>query len=114
MKSCKSHEVTIVMGDFNAKVGEGKEGRTGGPHGLGERNDLFILNTWFNVHPRRRYTRTSPGDRARNQIDYIVVIQNCCQEFPLLAYPGADEDSDPQPGGLEVQIIPHASRKTYT
>ena len=35
-----SREITIIMGDFNAKVGEGEDHESGiGPYGLGERND---------------------------------------------------------------------------
>ena len=54
------------MGDFNAKVGDEASKHQGlGPHGLGKRNDsgenllsfsqandLMILNTWFEHHPR--------------------------------------------------------------
>ena len=34
---CRTNEITIIMGDLNAKVGSGREGKTVGPHG--ERND---------------------------------------------------------------------------
>ena len=57
-----------------------------GPYGLGDRNErgdlledfcvaneLVVSNTTFQQHPRRLYTRTSPGDRVRNQIDYILI-----------------------------------------
>ena len=57
-----------------------------GIHGLGEpnergvklaefciSNDLTIGNTLFPHHPRRLYTWRSPGERTRNQIDYIMV-----------------------------------------
>ncbi|GFN81070.1 craniofacial development protein 2-like protein [Plakobranchus ocellatus] len=36
---CKSHEPLIIMGDFNAKVGEDRIGNTAGPHGLGKINE---------------------------------------------------------------------------
>lgn len=109
--SCKSNEITILLGDLNAKVGAGRDGNIVGPHGLGERNergDRFvdwckmhnqvIMNTWFKQHPRRLYTWTSPGDRARNQIDFITInsrfrnaIKSC------RTFPGADVDSDHNP-----------------
>ena len=31
------------------------------------------MNTWFAAHPRRQYTRNSRGDRARNQIDHLMI-----------------------------------------
>ncbi len=83
---CKSDEINIVMGDLNAKVGEGQDGKTVGQHGIDERNergdkwvhwcennDMVIMNTWFKEHPRRIYTWKSPGDIIRNQIDYIAI-----------------------------------------
>lgn len=36
---CKKHEIPIVMGDINAKVGEDSEEEVVGPFGLGERNE---------------------------------------------------------------------------
>ena len=61
MKSKKTFgENVIVMGDFNAKVGEQKEEKIVGPFGLDDRNErcemltsfckeqnLIITNTWF-------------------------------------------------------------------
>ena len=54
----KRRECLIVMGDFNGKVGMGKDDDIVGPYGLGERNengqyltdfcrrhDLFVTNT---------------------------------------------------------------------
>src|SRR6476619_6373461 len=65
----KESEKVIVVGDFNAVVGEGKEDRVVGEFGLGKRNDrgerliefcksqnLVITNTWFEQEKRRRYT----------------------------------------------------------
>ena len=122
---CKSNEVIIVMGDLNAKVGKGKEGTVVGKHGLGDRNErgdmwidwcrenkLFIANTWFENHPRRLWTWMSPGDRSRNQIDYIAVsdryrngVLNC------KAYPGADIDSDHAPVIMDLRIRLKAVKK---
>ncbi len=50
----------LVIGDYNANMGEGRHNKTVRPHGLGTRNDrgnrliefatkqkVFITNTWF-------------------------------------------------------------------
>ena len=38
LDNCKGKEYTILMGDWNDVVGEGREGSTVGPFGLGRRN----------------------------------------------------------------------------
>ena len=78
----------IICGDFNAKIGKEREEKIVGPYGLGERNnsgdklvefcrrnDLFVTNTWFEQKETARHTWVSPGDRCRNQIDYILCSQ---------------------------------------
>ena len=83
---CKPEEITLVVGDLNAKVGRGRSGEVVGNYGLGQRNERgdrwmewcesweqIIMNTFFRHHPRHLYTWKSPGDRVRNQIDYITV-----------------------------------------
>lgn len=103
--------MTIIGGDFNAKVGErGDAESCMGRYGLGKRNEagqqlidfceeqgLVIQNTCFQNHPRRLYTWTSPDGHTRNQIDYFLssirwrrTIKKC------KTYPGADGDSDHQ------------------
>jgi len=37
------------------------------------RNRHIVTNTWFKQHPRRLYAWISPGDRVRNQIDFITI-----------------------------------------
>ncbi|CAH2088651.1 unnamed protein product [Euphydryas editha] len=78
---------------MNAKVGRREVKGTVGKHGLGERNDrgdrlvqfcqdqdLVIMNTYFQLPPRRLYTWTSPRHRPdqiiRNQINYIMINSN--------------------------------------
>lgn len=74
---CKLAEMTIVMGNWNAKLGSEEQGKSVGPFSLGERNErgdrladwcvenrLVETNTWFKSHPRRQYTWKSPGDKA--------------------------------------------------
>ena len=58
-------------------------------------NKLVVMNTMFQQHPRRLYTWKMPGDRYRNQIDYIIVrnrFKNCFKN--VQTYPGADVGSD--------------------
>ena len=107
-KQCKSDELLIVMGDLNAKVGDERIDDVVGPHGLGKQNErgerwiewccaheLITANTWFQQPARRIYTRKSPGDRARNQIDYIAIkkrYRNAVKQAKT--HPGADINRD--------------------
>ena len=126
MRQLKSQDVKIVMGDFNAKVGDRRVEDIVGPWGLGNRNeqgnrlidwckenDFIISNTWYENHPRRRYTWTSPGDRSRNQIDFILIqkrFRNSVKSAKTM--PGADCDSDHVPVLCEVQIKLKQLKKT--
>ena len=78
-------DVLIIIGDWNAKVGN--QGVTG-KFDLGVQNEagksltefcqehtLVIANTLFQQHNRRLYTWTSPDGQYRNQIDYILCSQ---------------------------------------
>ena len=108
---CKSNDIVIVLGDLNAKVGQGTEGKAVGPHGIGERNErgdrwvqwcegenMVITNTWFKEHPRRVYTWKSPGDIVRNQIDFIAINSRFKRAVKQSkTYPGADCGSDHVP-----------------
>lgn len=115
LKKLKKHDLTILMGDYNAKVGEGRTSESIGPFGLGERNkrgddlenfamnnNLVVMNTWFKQPSRRLYTSKSltdrPGRIIRNQIDYILInkrFRNSCTT--LRTYPEADINSDHVP-----------------
>ncbi len=78
---------TIVMGDFNAKVGKGRQDeRYTGKFGLGERNErgerlvafaetnkLYIGNSLFKKRPQKRWTWIAPNAQYRNEIDYILI-----------------------------------------
>ena len=101
-------DYVVIMGDWNAVVGEGREGKEIGEYGLGTRNDrgeklvefckrnkFMVTNTWFKKQKRRRYTWIKPGDIGRFQLDYILVrdryrnsVKDSC------SYRGADADSD--------------------
>ena len=124
---CKSQEVVIIMGDLNAKVGEGKHNDVVGMHGLGERNERgqkwidwcaannqIITNTWFKQHPRRKWTWKSPGGQFRNQIDYIAIgkrFRNAVKYSKT--YPGADCGSDHNPVVCKLAIRLRKLKSTY-
>ena len=98
----------MIMGDWNSKVGDNKFLNITGQYGLGYRNDagdkllefcsendMTIANTLFKQPKRRLYTWTSPDQKYRNQIDYII-MQNRWRSMTHLAktLPGADCGSD--------------------
>ena len=82
-KKCRG--MLLVIGDYNAKIGEGRENKTVGPHWLGTRNErgnrliefaiknkVFITNTWFEQKRSARHTWTSPDDNTKHQIDKLA------------------------------------------
>ncbi|KAJ2946814.1 hypothetical protein O0L34_g16138 [Tuta absoluta] len=111
LNTIPSREVTIVLGDWNAKVGctagDPLNGTVVGNYGLGVRNDrgekflhfcvenqFTIMNTWFKNHPRRLYTWTSPNGH-RNQIDFITIKSRWRSSVTnAKTLPGADCGSD--------------------
>jgi len=104
----KGSDYVVIMGDWNAVVGEGRDEREVGSFGLGQRNErgdrlvefckknkFVATNTWFKQEKRRRYTWKKPGDTTRYQIDYILVRQRYRNSVKgSWSYPGADIDSD--------------------
>src|SRR5215469_3398590 len=105
---CTQHEMIIVMGHLNAKVGNERFDEVVGPWGLGDRNDRgerwiewcmenkqIIVNTWFRHHPRHLWTWKSPGDRSRSQIDYITISKRFRNALTQVkTYLGTDWSSD--------------------
>ena len=108
------------MGDLNAKFGNSQTSKAIGRHSLGEHvrgenfdawcesNGFNITNNWFQKLKRRLYTWQSPGDRARNQIDYVCInvrfkksVINCP------TFLGADSGSDQNPvvATLTIKLI---------
>ena len=104
----KGTDHVVLMGDWNAVIGQGREGGEVGEFGLGKRNDrgqklvdfcqrnrMMITNTWFQQPKRRIYTWKRPGDTGRFQIDYIMVRQRYRNSVTSAkAHPGADANTD--------------------
>jgi hypothetical protein len=92
-------QFTIVMGDFNAKIGktEGDKEATGS-FGLGHRNDrgdrliefassnkFKIINTFFKKRASRTWTRRSPDGMTKNETDFILTDKpNIFQDVKLI------------------------------
>ena len=85
MHGSKTH-FTVVMGDFNAKLGkrDGDELRVG-QFGVGRRNHrghllasfmekegLFMMNSFFRKREHRKWTWLSPDGATKNEIDFIM------------------------------------------
>ena len=67
---------------------------------------MVISNTWFQSRKSRLYTWRSPGDRTRNQIDYICVNERWRNSIlDCKTYPGADIGSDHNPVVAKVRVI---------
>ena len=117
-EQCKPHDITIVMGDLNAKLGRGRVEDVVGPFGLGERNERgerwaewcieneqVVTNTWFRQPPRRTWTWMSPGDRSRNQIDYVTINKRFRNAVTRArTFPGADCSSDHVPVVVDIRV----------
>jgi endonuclease/exonuclease/phosphatase family metal-dependent hydrolase len=111
-------DILIVMGDFNAKVGQHSMPPMVGKHGLGTMNEagekladfcaaqeLIIANTWFAQPKRRLYTWTAPGGKHRNQIDYILISKRWRSTIKAVnTLPGADCGSDHELLVAKLQI----------
>lgn len=114
----KSFEILILMGDFNAKVGNQKMENIVGPYGLGNRNhsgellinfcienNLFICNTWFEQKETARYTWSIRNSRVKNQIDYICAQKQFRNAITnAKSRPGADCGSDHNPVVMNMNV----------
>ncbi|XP_028416570.1 craniofacial development protein 2-like [Dendronephthya gigantea] len=105
------HDMIMMMGDWNAKIGAKQEGEDGvvGRHGLGDErsengvrfvsfcaaNNLAIVSTMFphkNIH---KYTWTAPNGKTRNQIDHVTMNGKFKRSVrDTRSYRGADCGSD--------------------
>ena len=120
------HDILIVMGDFNAKIGANNEGyeECMGKEGIGERNDngerfcnmchengLVIGGSIFQHKRIHKETWISPDTRTRNQIDHIAISQQWRRSLQdVKAIRGADVNSNHH---LLLQILKLELKKMY-
>ena len=114
------HDILLLMGDFNAKVGSDNSGLEGcmGKEGMGERNDngqrfadlclengLVIGGTIFQHKSIHKLTWISPDGRTRNQIDHIAINQKWRGSMmDVKTLRGADVGSDHSPVLCKIRL----------
>ena len=108
-----SHDLKILMGDFNAQINNDRQNFESiiGPHGIaketndnGERFKLFcshtgfsIANTFFKHKLIHKYTWVSPDSKTKNEIDYVCINDRWRSAITdVRSYRGADCGSDHQ------------------
>ncbi|XP_075722813.1 uncharacterized protein LOC119178011 [Rhipicephalus microplus] len=110
-------QYTIVMGDFNAKVGKKQAGdQAVGDYGIGtrnargellvefaERNNLRILNTFYRKRENRKWTWRSPNGENKNEIDFI-----------MSAHPGIVQDVEADDDDDEALVEDEKKLRYYT
>ena len=109
-ESVRAHDILLILGDLNAKVGSDNIGREHvmGKCGIGTMNDngerladfcegnnLLIGGTLFQHKDIHKTTWTSPDGVTKNQIDHIMINRKWKSSLQdVRAYRGADVASD--------------------
>ena len=110
VESVHAHDLLLILGDLNAKVGSDNTGREHvmGKHGIGtindngerladfcEENNLLIGGTLFQHKHIHKTTWTSPDGTTKNQIDHVIINRRWRSSLQdVRAYRGADVASD--------------------
>ena len=110
IKRTPKHDMLLVMGDMNAKIGSDNFGyeQNMGKHGCGEQNenggmfcdlcqenDLVIGGSLFKHKDIHKTTWISPDGHTKNQIDHLAIRRKFRTSLlDLRAYRGADVGSD--------------------
>ena len=122
-----AHDMLIVAGDLNAKVGQINDGheRTMGKHGLGTRNEngemfinfcgmnsLVIGGSLFPHKDIHKITWISPDRVTRNQIDHIAIRSKYRRSLhDVKARRGADVGSDHELVISKIKLKLRVSKK---
>ena len=104
------HDMLVVMGDLNSKVGNNNTGneRVMGKHGCGfmnengakllefcNNNNLVVRGTLFPHRDIHKLTWYSPNNRDRNQIDHLLINRTWRRSLmDVKVRRGADASSD--------------------
>lgn len=107
---CPRHDVKVVLGDFNAKVGkEGIFGPAVGNHSLHESTsdngmrlidfavarNMVVSSTRFKHRSIHKATWLSPDQKTRNQIDHVLIDgRHSSSVMDVRTIRGANIDSD--------------------
>ena len=129
--SVPSHDILVVQGDWNAKVGTDAQRdwkETCGPHcneitnsrGLrllefASTNQLCVANTYGTHKPSRKWTWHSPGGRYHSQIDYILIkrrFKSSVKTAGTRTFPGADVGSDHDLVMMTMKLRLRRTKKT--
>lgn len=122
LKIIRKKDIIIVIENFNAKIGRGKVDNIVDTFGRGDRNErgdtlvdsylerkFAVLNMCSQLLFRRLYTLKLLLDKTsnvmRNQINYILVNKCFCNSITrVIAYPGANIDSDHNPVVANISL----------
>ncbi|XP_052741056.1 craniofacial development protein 2-like [Bicyclus anynana] len=122
-----SNRNVIVMGDFNAKIGQAKSGENsiikygyGTRNGRGEmliefafENNLPILNTFFKKKDKRKWTWRSPDGSTKNEIDFILSnLKGNVTNIEVIDLPFSSDHRQVR-ATLQLQTAHKKSRKNY-
>ena len=125
-------DIKVVMGDFNAQVGDDSTTWNGvlGRYGYGSMNErgerllqfcrlnkLNIMNTWFKHKPSRKWTWKSPSDRTQ-MIDYIMIDRrwrsciNNARSYPSAVVPNVVNDHNLVIANFKIRF--NVQKRTHT
>ena len=120
IETVPKHDMLLVIGDFNAKVGADNAGyeRVMGREGTGVMNDngerlvnlcevnrLIVTGTLFPHKLKHKLTWTSPNGKSENQIDHILVSkQHRTSVLDTRAMRGADVGTDHELVRCKIRI----------
>ncbi|XP_070159981.1 craniofacial development protein 2-like [Polyergus mexicanus] len=124
-KSTEKTRFTIMMGDFNSKIGQNTQMDPPyiGTFGLGERNQrgqemrnflskekIYCMNTFFKKHPKRKWTWKSSENSTKNEIGYVLVTdKRICVDVSVLNR--FDTGSDHRLVRAKIQVDTRLERK---